>query len=154
MGAVLLNMYISIFNENTFYSFYKEFESSIKNTNELNIKNISKQLLSFCLSDKFIPFLYTELGLYKEELFSRFIGLYESKEKYLSLKILFNLLEDLKNAQFDIQLKEILRELKKDSNQLKWFYEKYSSYIQNNMEFYKNIFLSYYCCIYIQRFIL
>ena len=142
MGAELLN--ISIFNENTFYSFYKEFESSIKNANELNIKNISKQLLSFCLSDKFIPFLFTELGLCEKESFksfSRFIGLYESKEKYLSLKILFNLLEDLKNAQFDIQLKEILSELKKDSKQLKWFYEKYSSYIQNNMEFYKNIFL-------------
>ena len=93
--------------------FSKEvFDSTLENNQNLNIKEIVKRLCTFCLSKKFVPFFSSNLKFeWKKDViipFGIFIALYESKEKYLSIKIIFPLFEELKNLNIDFlrQIKE------------------------------------------------
>ena len=97
--------------------YYNEFKSIVKGKNELNIKELCNQLQSFALSEHLIPFIYFDKELYKNEnLFIFFVKLYESKEKYLSIKVFLNLLEELKKMKFDEQIKNIYKEIKSEKN--------------------------------------
>ena len=80
--------------------FFEEIESSIVNNINLDIKGAVDKLLSFCYSDSFIPYLFCEFNsLYP---FRVIIMLFEFKEKFLSMKLLFPLFEELRNRKFDI----------------------------------------------------
>ena len=106
--------------------FYNEIESSIRNNAELDIKDVVNKLSLFCLSDNFCPFLLLELK--NIWAMSDIVIIYEMKEKFLSLKIIFPLVEELKNTTFDKNVIEIIKQLenKKISENI------ISSYIDNN----------------------
>ena len=79
-----------------------EIEISNTNITDLNVKDVVKRLSLFCLSDKFKPLLGVEF-LYKDPYFPfcGLISLLEMKEKFLTLKILIPLLEQLRSDKFD-----------------------------------------------------
>lgn len=109
--------------------FYNEIESSIRNNTELDIKDVVNKLSLFCLSDNFCPFLLMELKESKKFVpMDDIVTIYEMKEKFLSLKIIFPLFEELKNTTFDKNVIEIIKQLenKKISENI------ISSYIDNN----------------------
>ena len=83
--------------------FIERLDSSIKNNTDLDIKEEVEKLTSFCISDSFIPYLCCELKF--KIPFIGFISLYESKEKFLSLKIMLSLSEQLKIKKIDIDNK-------------------------------------------------
>ena len=83
---------------------YNEVDSSINNNTKLDIRKTVQQLTSLISSDKFLFLLSLEFG---SILFYDIIAMYEMKEKFLSLKIFFPLIEELKNQ------KSILTELYK-----------------------------------------
>ena len=83
--------------------FIERLDSSIKNNTDLDIKKEVEKLTSFCISDSFIPYLCCELD--GKVPFSGFISLYESKEKFSSLKIILSLSEQLKIKKIDINNK-------------------------------------------------
>ena len=83
--------------------FNERLDSSIKNNTDLDIKKEVEKLTSFCISDSFIPYLCCELD--GKVPFSGFISLYESKEKFSSLKIILSLSEQLKIKKIDINNK-------------------------------------------------
>ena len=85
--------------------FYDEMESSLKNNTDLDIKKISEKLCSFCFSESFIPFIYCEF-LFQ---FQNFLSIFEMKEKFLSLKILIPLLEELKKKNFEKHIETIIK---------------------------------------------
>jgi len=107
-------------------NFYNEIESSLNNNTDLNIKNLAKQLSSFCLSEKFFIYLVGEI---KDETtdtpFSDFVVIYEKKERYLSTKIFFYVLEEILNEKFKKQIKEIFRQLKTEPKNLEKSYDLY-----------------------------
>ena len=72
---------------------YNEVYSSIKNNIELEIGKTVQQLIALISSEKLIPLLYYE---FNSILFYDIISLYEMKEKFLSLKIIFPLFEELR----------------------------------------------------------
>jgi len=138
------------------------FDSTLENNPNLNIKEIVKRLCTFCLSKKFVPFFCSNLeGSSKEKIpFDFLIALYESKEKYLSLKIIFPLFEELKNfninflrqieqfgdvkafycsVEFQNSLYENLEKLQKVCNQL-------ANYFNNNLSYIKSL-SNLYCFI-------
>lgn len=62
-------------------NFYDEIESSLNNNTDLNIKNLVKQLSSFCLSEKFFIYLVGELkDIRNKSPLSDFIIIYEKKK--------------------------------------------------------------------------
>ena len=83
--------------------FIERIDSSIKNNIDLDIEQEVEKLTLFCISDSFIPFLCCELD--DKVPFSGFISLYESKEKFSSLKIILSLSEQLKIKKIDINNK-------------------------------------------------
>ena len=85
------------------FEFIERIDSSIKNNIDLDIEQEVEKLTSFCISDSFIPFLCCELEC--KIPFSGIISLYESKEKFLSIKIVLSLFEQLKNKKIDMNNK-------------------------------------------------
>ena len=83
--------------------FNERLDSSIKNNTDLDIKKEVEKLTSFCISDSFIPYLCCETDCNAP--FFGFISLYESKGKFLSLKIILSLSEQLKIKKIDINNK-------------------------------------------------
>ena len=119
--------------------YYNEFKSIVKDKKELNIKELCNQLQSFALSEHFIPFIYFDKELYKNEnLFIFFVKLFKSKEKYLSIKVFLNLLEELKKMKFDEQIKNIYKEIKTEKKSEE-FQKQLNLYIEKN----KDILSSY-----------
>ena len=87
--------------------FYNDVKSSIKNSSELNLNALVNHLTSFCFTEKFIPFLYMD----KRGIFD-IISIYEMKEKFLSLRIIFPFIAELKKLKFDnkiIQISELIK---------------------------------------------
>ena len=136
--------------------FYSEIKESIQNNTDLDIKKISQKLSSFCLSGGFFNLFVSEVS---SKSFNSII-MFEMKEKYLSLQVIFQLLEELKNKNFEIQIKEALG-IKKEAyrnglerllndksannfaqteegakmlNEIKIYYNKNSSHINNLMQ--------------------
>ena len=122
MGIDEYTMRLAIFHE----SFYKENKNAIINSKEINVNEIVQQFVTFCFSDKFISFLCSEVAFsedYKKKNktyppFALSITLYESREEYLSVKILFHLMEELKEKKFDNKLKEIFNKFKNEPDEL------------------------------------
>ena len=107
-------------------NFYNEIESSLNNNTDLNIKNLAKQLSSFCLSEKFFIYLVGEIKDEQTDTpFSDFVVIYEKKEKYLSLKIFFYVLEEILNEKFEKQIREIFRQIKTEPKNLEKSYDLY-----------------------------
>ena len=93
--------------------FIERLDSSIKNNTDLDIKKEVEKLTSFCISDSFIPYLCCETD--GKAPFLGFISLYESKGKFLSLKIILSLSEQLKIKKIDINNKiKIARDSSKE----------------------------------------
>ena len=66
---------------------YNEVVSSINNNTELDIKKTVQQLTSLISSEKFIPWFFYNMATG----FIDIVIMYEMKEKFLSLKIIFPL---------------------------------------------------------------
>ena len=64
-----------------------------------------------------IPFIFGKIKFKEHLVFP--IVMYEVEEKYLSLKIIFHLLEELKNEKFENKLKEIIKQYNNQPNNLK-----------------------------------
>lgn len=126
--SLLLYIYMNIF---------EELEKSLNSNIDLDTKSLAKQIFSFFSSEKFIPCLITEIKLKETNPFSSLIYLYEYKEKYLSIKIFFYLLEEIKNEKFDIQIKEIYNKLKTDPNELNKIH---ASFLEKNINKIKKYF--------------
>ena len=80
--------------------FIERLDSSNKNNIDLDIHKELEKLVSFCQSDNFIPYLCCELD--NKMPFLSVISLYESKDKFLSVKIVLSLFEQLKHKKIDI----------------------------------------------------
>ena len=98
--------------------FYNEMEFSIKNNTDLDVKKITEKLCTFCFSEAFIPFICFEI-LFD---FQFTVSLYEIKEKFLSIKILFHLLEELKKKNFENHIIAIIKNNKDFLNIIQQFY--------------------------------
>jgi len=115
-------------------NFYDGIESSLNNNTDLNIKNLVKQLSYFCQSEKFYIYFIGELKDEKEsQPFFDFLTIYEAKENYLSLKIFFLLLEELKIQNFDKQIIEIYKQYETAPKNLYQAYDLYFNKHKNSL---------------------
>ena len=73
----------------------------------MNIKNLAKQLSSFCLSEKLFIYLASEIIDEAKHPFLDFMVIFEHKEKFLSLKLFFYLLDEIYNEKFKKQFESI-----------------------------------------------
>ena len=115
----------------TYKNILEELENSINDNININIKYLAKRLFSFFSSEKFIPHLISETKLKETMPLSGFIYLCENEEKYLSIKLFFNLLEEVINEKFDIQIKEIYNKIK---NHPKDLVKIHDLYLERNMD--------------------
>ena len=121
-------------------NFYEEIEPLLNDISETNLKNIAKKISSFCFSEKFFIYL---LGEFKNENpaqpLSDFIFWFENKEKYLSLKLLFYLLEEIKTEKFEKQIQEF-KQLKTEPKSLeKSYYIYFEKHKDELMEIRNNL---------------
>ena len=115
-------------------NFYDGIESSLNNNTDLNLKNLVKQLSYFCQSEKFYIYFIGELKDEKEsQPFFDFLTIYEAKENYLSLKIFFLLLEELKIQNFDKQIIEIYKQYETAQKNLYKAYDLYFNKHKNSL---------------------
>ena len=115
-------------------NFYDGIESSLNNNTDLNLKNLVKQLSYFCQSEKFYIYFLGELKDEKEsQPFFDFLTIYEAKENYLSLKIFFLLLEELKIQNFDKQIIEIYKQYETAPKNLYKAYDLYFNKHKNSL---------------------
>ena len=115
-------------------NFYDGIESSLNNNTDLNLKNLVKQLSYFCQSEKFYIYFIGELKDEKEsQPFFDFLTIYEAKENYLSLKIFFLLLEELKIQNFDKQIIEIYKQYETAPKNLYKAYDLYFNKHKNSL---------------------
>ena len=115
-------------------NFYDGIEPSLNNNTDLNLKNLVKQLSYFCQSEKFYIYFIGELKDEKEiHPFLDFLTIYEAKENYLSLKIFFLLLEELKIQNFDKQIIEIYKQYETAPKNLYKAYDLYFNKHKNSL---------------------
>ena len=115
-------------------NFYDGIEPSLNNNTDLNLKNLVKQLSYFCQSEKFYIYFIGELKDEKEsQPFVDFLIIYEAKENYLSLKIFFLLLEELKIQNFDKQIIEIYKQYETAPKNLYKAYDLYFNKHKNSL---------------------
>ena len=115
-------------------NFYDGIEPSLNNNTDLNLKNLVKQLSYFCQSEKFYIYFIGELKDEKEsQPFVDFLIIYEAKENYLSLKIFFLLLEELKIQNFDKQIIEIYKQYETAQKNLYKAYDLYFNKHKNSL---------------------
>ena len=120
--------------------FIERIESSIKNNIDLDIEQEVEKLTSFCISDSFIPFFCCELD--NKIPFSGIISLYESKEKFLSIKIVLSLFEQLKNKKIDMnnKMKKVIGSSEKERKNIrKNIFKQFFGDIKNKDSFQKFI---------------
>ena len=91
-----------------------EIKNIIKKNNPSYKKEIVEFLISFFISDKFFAFY----GIFKKEYLKKIIYALEKNEKLLFFKILFPLLEELKNKNFENQLKKLDKYKEEEINNL------------------------------------
>ena len=104
------------------FDIYKEIESNS------DINNLINKLSLFSLSDKFILLLYMDYHI-KDKIFYSIISLFEMKEKFLSLKIIFPLFEELKKKKYENQIEKIEKLFKNEKDQKNLFDILYQSLI-------------------------
>ena len=121
-------------------NFYEQVESALSDNSESNAKSLAKQISNFCFSEKFFIYLVGELKdkVTKQPL-DDLIVLFEKKNNFLSLRILFYLLEEIKTEQFEKQIREIIRQYKMEPKNLETTYDIYfQKHRDNFMEFRNN----------------
>ena len=97
----------------TFLDIYNEIENIIKKKIPQKEKEITKIIANFLMSDKYIVFCKMDKNSCKVDNLEHFsfllkiILMCEINEKYLSVKILFPLIEELKLLKFENQLYKI-----------------------------------------------
>ena len=123
-----------------FKDIYDEVVSSINNNIELDIRKTVQQLTSLISSEKFIPWFtyqYSSILWFKD-----IIAVYEMKEKFLSLKVIFPLFEELKNnKKCTLVLDELFKILysKRDERSVEGYFENITEqYIENNKDSIEN----------------
>ena len=124
MGTPLIKKQLTCI---TILKYAEEINKLEKTKPDSYIQEIVSLLLSFTNSDDFIPFMLIN----KENiLFNIFImcELGKEKDKYLFIKILFPLLEELKKSNFDSKISEV-QQIKEDDKK-----NKLSSYYNQNQE--------------------
>jgi hypothetical protein len=115
----------------TFLDLYNEIENIIKKKIPQKEKEITKIIANFLMSDKYMIFCKTNNNVCKEKNLEHFsfllkiILMCEINEKYLSVKILFPLIEELKLLKFENQLDKVK---KIDGNNI------ISTYLKNNKD--------------------
>ena len=109
---------------------YNEVDSSINNNTKLDIRKTVQQLTSLISSDKFLFLLSLE---WSSILFMDIIAMYEMKEKFLSLKIFFPLIEELKNQKSLTELFKFFQ----------LFNSKENPEAEDKLKIYKQIFEKY-----------
>lgn len=92
------------------FELYNEIKSIINKNSNSYKKEIIDALIPYFISDKFFAFG----GGYKNDFLLLIIEMCEMNENLLFLKILFPLLEELKNKNFENQLKKLEKFKKKD----------------------------------------
>ena len=110
MGSVEASLYLM-------RDFYNEIESSLKNNTVLDLEKIIENLCSFCFSETFIPFICNEFVFE----FKNVLSIFEMKEKFLSLKIIFQLMEELKKKNFENYIIPLIQGKDKISNIMEQF---------------------------------
>ena len=93
------------------------------NTSEAGIKDIIDKLCSLCFSDKFANYIVYEFYAANKD----FISVFEMKEKYLLLKIFFQLMEELKNKNFE---KHALNLIERNNSNINKFSEEHKDSIE------------------------
>ena len=106
-------------------NFYNSIKSSLSHNTDMNIKNLAKQISSLCLSEKFFIYLVGEIKDKEENPFSDFMIVFEHKEKFLSLKLFFYLLDEIYNEKFKKQIKEFLNQFNNEPEKLEKSYNLY-----------------------------
>ena len=135
MGTELLNKQITYI---TIFKYAEEIKKIERDKPDSYIQEVIKLLLSFIKSDDFTPFFLVN----KENFFFNFFIMCElgkEKDKYLFIKILFPLLEELKKSQFEHKLWEI-NHIKKDEQKklLISYYNKNNKIINEKINNYRN----------------
>ena len=110
------------------FDIYKEIESN----SDLN--NLINKLSFFSLSDKFIFFFCLESLHTQDKSFYSIISLFEMKDKFLSLKIIFPLFEELKKKKYENQIEKIEKSFTNKEVQNKQLEILFVSYINDNRE--------------------
>ena len=97
----------------------------------INIKNLTKQLFKFISSKDFTSLLYEFLirDYDSVNIFTILIALYETKEKFLSFKIFFNLLEEIWNMNYYYHIEDLVSLKMKRKKEIEIIY---NSYYNNN----------------------
>ena len=113
-------------------NFYNSIKSSLSHNTDMNIKNLAKQISSFCLSEKFFIYLVGEIKDKEETPFSDFMIVFEHKEKFLSLKLFFYLLDEIYNEKFKKQIKEFLNQFNNEPEKLE---KSYNLYLKKHNDF-------------------
>ena len=98
----------SIISKYKFYIIIQEIKDIIKNKPNFYLKEIAHKLYSFFVSEDFKFWMHVQ----KDNIFTLIFGNLELIEKNLSFKILFPLLEELKNTNFEINIKTPNQQLK------------------------------------------
>jgi len=120
-------------NAFNFKEIYNELESQ-----EFIVNNHVQHLFSFCSSFNFKALLLENKS--KNLLFILLIAIYESKEKYLSLKIFFLLLEEMKKMKYDNEINELFQLIIRSPNEIQKLYNTNGEYVnKSNLNECKNI---------------
>ena len=120
-------------NAFNFEQIYNEIESQ-----EFNINNHVEHLFSFCSSFDFEVLLFEDKS--KILLFTLLIAIYESKEKYLSIKIFFLLLEEMKKMKYDNEINELFQLIIRFPKSIQKLYNSnYKYFNKSNLTECKNI---------------
>ena len=124
-----------------FKDIYDEVVSSINNNTELDIRKTVQQLTSLISSEKFIPWFTYQISSILW--FKDIIAVYEMKEKFLSLKVIFPLFEKLKNnKKCTLVLDELFKILysKRDERSVEGYFANIAEqYIENNKDSIENL---------------
>ena len=88
--------------------FYNEVKLSLESKSDLDIQKVVHQLISFIYSFEFKLYLFEEMWFVKKLFpFCDIISIYEMKEKFLSLKLLILVFEEIKKDR--VKFKEVVK---------------------------------------------
>ena len=163
-NKILLDTLNLNMNSLNFIDFYKSFESSTNNNQNLNLEFLAKQLFLFCSNENFISLFYESMIKMKDSIppiLNILLSIYEKKGKYFSLGVFFLLLEEMKKYNFDEKIKEITDSIMKGKESVVNKYNLYSkdelnleeckkcikfdidNYIKENNKFLRQFFIFY-----------
>ena len=125
------------------YTVYLEIKNISKDKRIPDIKDIVIKLMKFFMSDTFIllGIILENINEYNIAFFLSIFIICENIEKYLTIKCLFPLIEELKKSQFETQINKIIQlsKNKKEKNDfIANYYEKHKRTVDYNTLEFKN----------------